>query len=185
MLDGIPPAPRGMPQIEVTFDIDANGIINVTALDKATSRSQHITITASSGLSESEVKKMKQEAEVHADEDRKRKELVELRNNGDNTVYTAEKLLRENGDKVPADLNKEVEDGIAKVRTVLGGDDAEAIRTSTEGLNQVVQKIGAAMYQQQPQTPPQTPPESGPAGDGKEGPSKGGDDVVDGEFKSV
>ncbi len=186
ILDGIPPAPRGIPQIEVTFDIDANGIINVTALDKATSRSQHITITASSGLSESEVQKMKQDAEVHAEEDRKRKELVEVRNNADNAVYTSEKLIRENGDKVPAELKKEVEDATAKVRDALNGSDADAIRKSTEDLNQVVQKIGAAMYQQQPQTPPQeTPPESGNPGEGKQGPAKGGDDVVDGEFKSV
>jgi len=184
-LDGIPPAPRGIPQIEVTFDIDANGIINVTALDKATNRSQHITITASSGLTESEIQRMKQDAETHAEEDRKRKELVEVRNNADNAVYTAEKLLRENGDKVPADLKKEVEDAVAKVREALNGDNAETMRSSTEDLNQVVQKIGAAMYQQQPQTPPQTPPESGNPGDGKQGPQKGGDDVVDGEFKSV
>jgi molecular chaperone DnaK len=184
ILDGIPPAPRGIPQIEVTFDIDANGIINVTALDKATSRSQHITITASSGLSESEINKMKQEAEAHAEEDRKRKELVELRNNADNTVYTAEKLLRENDGKVPADLKSEVEAGVSNVRSAMGGDDAEAIRTSTDVLNQAVQKIGAAMYQQQTASQ-QTPPETGNPGEGKQGPDKGGDDVVDGEFKSV
>jgi molecular chaperone DnaK len=184
ILDGIPPAPRGIPQIEVTFDIDANGIINVTALDKATSRSQHITITASSGLSESEINKMKQEAEAHAEEDRKRKELVELRNNADNTVYTAEKLLRENDGKVPADLKSEVEAGVSNVRSAMGGDDAEAIRTSTDVLNQAVQKIGAAMYQQQTASQ-QTPPETGNPDEGKQGPDKGGDDVVDGEFKSV
>ena len=184
ILDGIPPAPRGIPQIEVTFDIDANGIINVTALDKATSRSQHITITASSGLSESEINKMKQEAEAHAEEDRKRKELVELRNNADNTVYTAEKLLRENDGKVPADLKSEVEAGVSNVRSAMGGDDAEAIRTSTDVLNQAVQKIGAAMYQQQTASQ-QTPPETGNSDEGKQGPDKGGDDVVDGEFKSV
>ena len=102
ILDGIPPAPRGIPQIEVTFDIDANGILKVTAQDKATGRSQHITITASSGLSDSEVEKMRKDAELHAEEDRKRKELIEARNNADNTVYAAEKALREFGDKVPA-----------------------------------------------------------------------------------
>ena len=180
ILDGIPPAPRGIPQIEVTFDIDANGIINVTALDKATSRSQHITITASSGLTEAEIKRMKQEAEAHAEEDRKRKELVELRNNADNAVYTAEKLLRENEGKVPAELKKEVEDNVASVRSAMGGDNAEAIRSSTETLNQAVQKIGASMYQQQ--TPP---PDGSATGEGGQGPEKGGDDVVDGEFKSV
>jgi molecular chaperone DnaK len=188
-LDGIPSAPRGIPQIEVTFDIDANGIINVTALDKATNRSQHITITASSGLTEAEIQKMKKDAEANADSDLKRKNLVEVRNNADNTIYTAEKLLRENGDKVPADLKKEVEDGIASVREVVNLEDADKIRTTVEALSQTVQKIGASMYQQ-----PGTPP-TGDAGAGTEsaqpgpdgsGPA-GGDagDVVDGEFKSV
>ncbi len=100
ILDGIPPAPRGVPQIEVTFDIDANGILKVTATDKATGRSQHITITASSGLSEDEVEQMRKEAEAHAEEDRKRRELIEARNTADNAIYTAEKALREAGDKV-------------------------------------------------------------------------------------
>jgi molecular chaperone DnaK len=104
ILDGIPPAPRGVPQIEVTFDIDANGILKVTAQDKATGRSQHITITASSGLSEDEVERMRKEAEAHAEEDIRHKELIEARNTADNTVYTAEKLLRDMGDKVPDDL---------------------------------------------------------------------------------
>ena len=148
ILDGIPSAPRGIPQIEVTFDIDANGILNVTALDKATNRSQHITITASSGLSESEIQRMKQEAEAHADEDKKRKTLVEVKNIADNSVYSAEKLLRENGDKVPAEIKKEVEDSAAKVKEVLAGEDADAIRSATENLQQVIQKVGASMYQQ-------------------------------------
>jgi len=109
ILDGIPPSPRGIPQIEVTFDIDANGILKVTAKDKATGRTQHITITASSGLSDSEVEKMRQDAESHADEDRKRKELIEVRNNADNTVYAADKALKEFGDKVPTDIKSDVE----------------------------------------------------------------------------
>ena len=120
ILDGIPPAPRGIPQIEVTFDIDANGILKVTAQDKATGRSQHITITASSGLSDSEVERMRKDAEAHADEDRRRKELIEARNNADNLAYSAEKVLQDLGDKVPADLKKQVEDKIAKVREVMG-----------------------------------------------------------------
>ena len=193
VLDGIPSAPRGIPQIEVTFDIDANGIINVTALDKATNRSQHITITASSGLTESEVKKMKEEAEVHAEEDLKRKEMVEVKNNADNTIYTAEKLIKDNGDKVPAELKKEVEDGVAKVRSAVGGDDVEAMRSASEALNQVIQKIGASMYAQPgPATDgPQSgePPSGDPAAGGPAsgGSTPGGDsgDVVDGEFKSV
>ena len=183
-LDGIPSAPRGIPQIEVTFDIDANGILNVTALDKATNRSQHITITASSGLSEAEVQKMKQDAEGHAEEDRKRKELVEVRNNADNAIYGAEKLIRENGDKIPADLKQEVEGHIASLRAVINEDNAETIRGATDTLNQSVQKIGASMYQQ----PGAAEPQPGSASDqpGDPPPSEGDSgDVVDGEFKSV
>jgi molecular chaperone DnaK len=191
-LDGIPAAPRGIPQIEVTFDIDANGILNVTALDKATSRSQHITITASSGLSESEIQKMKTEAEAHAADDLKRKEMVEARNIADNTIYTAEKLLKDNADKVPAELKKEVEDGVASVRTALNGEALETIRSATDELNQKIQKVGASMYSQ----PGAAGPTDGPAGDagagganpgGSNGQAPGGDsgDVVDGEFKSV
>jgi molecular chaperone DnaK len=195
ILDGIPSAPRGIPQIEVTFDIDANGIINVTALDKATNRSQHITITASSGLSESEIQKMKTEAEVHAEEDRKRKEMVETKNTADNTIYTAEKMLKDGGEKIPAELKKEVEDGIAKVRTEVTGENNDAIHSAVEGLNQSIQKIGAAMYTQpggateEPQ--PDQPggdaaggAQSGPTG-GNQAPGGDSGDVVDGDFKSV
>ncbi len=195
ILDGIPSAPRGIPQIEVTFDIDANGILNVTALDKATNRSQHITITASSGLSESEIQRMKQEAEAHADEDNKRKTLVEVKNIADNSVYSAEKLLRENGDKVPAEIKKEVEDSAAKVREVLAGEDADAIRSATENLQQVIQKVGASMYQQasaEGATPAgdaggaaEGNPAEGGATEGGTAPDGDAGDVVDGEFKSV
>jgi molecular chaperone DnaK len=188
ILDGIPSAPRGIPQIEVTFDIDANGILNVTALDKATNRSQHITITASSGLSESEIQKMKTEAEAHAEEDRKRKELVEVKNIADNTIYTAEKMLRDGGDKVSADLKKEVEDGVAKVRNALTEENADSIRTSTEALNQSIQKIGAAMYSQpgaEGQAQPGPDAGQAPEGDGNSKPGGDNGDVVDGEFKSV
>jgi len=179
ILDGLPPAPRGIPQVEVTFDIDANGILKVTALDKATGRSQHITITASSGLNDSEVERMRKEAEQHADEDRKRKELIESRNNADNAVYTAEKVLRDLGEKIPADLKSSVESEVQKVRSVMSADDAEAIRKATESLNEVVQKVGAAAYQQA------GPAESeGPkAGDGPSGP--GDEDVVEGEFRNA
>ena len=121
---------RGIPQIEVTFDIDANGILKVTALDKATGRSQHITITASSGLNDDEVDRMRQDAEAHAEEDRKRKALIEARNNADSLAYSAEKVLKDLGDKVPADMRTKVEDGVAKVRSVLDSEDLEAIRKS-------------------------------------------------------
>ena len=178
-LDGIPPAPRGMPQIEVTFDIDANGILTVTAKDKATGRSQHITITASSGLTDSEVDKMRHEAEAHADDDRKRKELVEVRNHADNTIYAAEKTLKDLGDKVAADLKDQAQQGINKVKEVMQSQDIEAIRREADDLGQVIQKIGGSMYQQQ-----QGDPAAGGQPDpGAAEPPPAGDDVVDGEFK--
>lgn len=182
ILDGIPLAPRGIPQIEVTFDIDANGIIKVTALDKATSRSQHITITASSGLSEAEVERMRKDAELHADEDRQRKELIEARNQADNTVYSAEKVLRDLGDKVPADMKSKVEAEVANVRKLLEGEDVAGIRRATEELTQILQQVGTAAYQE---TPPATGtegeggPQAGPAGPG------GDEDVVEGEFRNT
>jgi molecular chaperone DnaK len=177
ILDGIPPAPRGMPQIEVTFDIDANGILKVTAQDKATGRSQHITITASSGLSESEVEKMRKDAESHAEEDRKRRELIEARNNADNTIYAAEKALREFGDKVPAEIKSEVETNVAQVKKAAEGEDVPAIKSATEALGQVIQKIGASVYQQ-----PNAP--AGEAGEPGANPNpEAGPDVVEGEVK--
>jgi molecular chaperone DnaK len=183
-LDGIPPAPRGIPQVEVTFDIDANGILKVTALDKATSRSQHITITASSGLSETEIDKMRKEAEANADSDKRRKELVEVRNHADNTVYTAEKTLRDLGDKVPADIKSQTEEGVKKVKDLMNSEDVEAIRKAAEDLGQTIQKIGAAAYQQT--TPPPAGGETPPPGGNNGGDSgSSGDDVVDGEFKNA
>ncbi|HET6597475.1 MAG TPA: molecular chaperone DnaK [Anaerolineales bacterium] len=178
ILDGIPPAPRGMPQIEVTFDIDANGILKVTAQDKATSRSQHITITASSGLSESEVDKMRKDAEVHAEEDRKRRELIEVRNNADNTVYAAEKALREFGEKVPAETRAEVEAKVSDVKKASEGDDVAAIKSATESLGQAVQKIGASVYQGQ-----DMPGNDGASGADTNPSPEAGPDVVEGEVK--
>ena len=186
ILDGIPPAPRGIPQVEVTFDIDANGILKVTANDKATNRSQHITITASSGLSETEVDRMKKEAEVHAEEDRKRKELIEVRNHGDNTAYAVEKFLRDNPDKVPVDMKSKAEEGVKKVRDAMVTDNVDNIRKTTDDLNQFFQTIGASMYQQ----PGAAGDMGGQPGDGPQStppppPPSGGDDVVDGEFKNA
>jgi molecular chaperone DnaK len=182
MLDGIPPAPRGIPQIEVTFDIDANGILKVTAQDKATSRSQHITITASSGLSKDEVERMRKEAEAHAEEDRKRRELIEARNNADNAVYTAEKSLRDFGEKIPADVKSKVEAEIAAVRKAMEGNDNETMRRATDKLFQAVQQIGAAAYGTGGPTPPGGSQTGGPEG-GSSGP--GGEDVVEGEYRNV
>ncbi len=175
-LDGIPSAPRGVPQIEVTFDIDANGILKVTAQDKATARSQHITITASSGLSEAEVEKMRREAEVHAEEDRQRKELIETRNEADNLAYAAEKTLKDLGDKVPADLKSEVEAKVSEVRQKVQAEDVAEMKGATQALRQLVQKIGASVYQDQPQATPEGAPDS-------DGQSEHGPEVVDGEVK--
>jgi molecular chaperone DnaK len=185
ILDGLPPAPRGVPQIEVTFDIDANGILNVTAADKATGRSQKITITASSGLSEQEVEKMKKEAEEHADEDKKRKELIEVRNNADNAAYTAEKLLRDSGDKIDDAVKNDINDKIVKLRETMNGEDTAVIRKQTEELGQAVQAVGASMYQQQQAGGQETGEagQAGPSGESSDGPSD--EDIVDGEFKNV
>ncbi len=188
ILDGIPPAPRGVPQIEVTFDIDANGILKVTAQDKATGRSQHITITASSGLSDNEVERMRKDAEAHAEEDRRRKELVEARNNAENLTFSAEKALKDLGDKVPADLKKQVEDKIATVREVMGQENVDAIRKSIDDLNQVLQQVGTAAYQQAGPAAGAPGGEAGPdAGSAPgSGPTPGGgEDVVDGEFTNA
>lgn len=190
ILDGVPPAPRGVPQIEVTFDIDANGIIEVTASDKATGRSQHITITASSGLSENEVDGMRKDAEKFAEEDLKRKELIEARNMADNAVYTAEKALRDLGDKISDELKSQVESNVARVREVMDSEDKDTIRSATDELNQVVQQIGAAAYQQ-------AGPEAGgaqetPQEDESERPDDDSghdddddEDVVDAEFRNA
>ena len=182
ILDGILPSPRGMPQIEVTFDIDANGILNVKAVDKGTGREQKITITASSGLSKEEIDKMQKDAEMHASEDSKRREEVEARNAADTLAYTAEKTLRDHKDKIPAELNQEVEGKVSAVRSALQGSDIEAIRTASQELNDVMQKVGAAVYQQQPPPPDgETPPEQEGGGEGGEE----GEGTVEGEFREV
>ena len=190
MLDGILPAPRGVPQIEVTFDIDANGILNVRAQDKGTGKEQKITITASSGLSKDEVSRMQKEAEMHASEDVKHREEIEAKNMADTMAYQAEKTLRDNKDKIPADLNADVEAKVAAVREALKGTNTEAIKSATQALSQSMQKIGEAVYKQQAPPPPpggqqgpggQEPP---PPGDqGGQGPKDEG--TVEGEFREV
>ena len=158
LLDGIPPSPRGMPQIEVTFDIDVNGILNVKAKDKATGKEQAVKIEASSGLTKDDIEKMKKDAEAHVEDDKKKRELVELRNVADTLVYSAEKSLRDlpagqagAGDKVSADIKKNVEDKITALKAVKDSQDAAAIKTATDELSKVLQTIGEAMYKQQPQ----------------------------------
>ncbi|MBM4401870.1 MAG: Hsp70 family protein, partial [Candidatus Cloacimonetes bacterium] len=149
ILSGIPPAPRGVPQIEVSFDIDANGILNVKASDKATGKEQKITITASTAMSKEEAEKARQDAEKYAEEDKKKQELAEAKNTGETLTYTAEKTLKEAGDKVPEDVKKEVTEKVKAVREVLDKEDTTEIKRRTEDLSQSLQKVGAAMYQQQ------------------------------------
>ncbi|HMP67150.1 MAG TPA: molecular chaperone DnaK [Candidatus Paceibacterota bacterium] len=148
ILDGIPPAPRGMPQVEVSFDVDANGILNVTAKDKATNKAQSIKIEAGSGLSEDEIKKMQKDAEVHADEDKKKKELIDIKNLSEQLIYTAEKSLKDAGDKVPADLKGGVEAKIKNSRDALSGNDVDAIKKANSELSDEMQKIGQHINQQ-------------------------------------
>jgi molecular chaperone DnaK len=183
VLDGIPPAPRGVPQIEVTFDINANGILNVNAVDKATNRSQNITITASSGLNDTEVEKMRKEAELHAEEDKRRKQLVEARNHADNLIYQTEKMLRENADKVDSEKKQQIDTKISDLRSKVTGDDVEGIQKLIQEVEELIQQVGASMYQQ----PGGEAGQAGPQPESEEGGNSqpGNDDVVDGEFKSV
>ncbi len=185
ILDGIPSARRGVPQIEVTFDIDSNGILNVSALDKATNRSQKITITASSGLSDAEIEKMRKEAEAHAEEDRKRKEGIEVKNTADSTVYTVEKMLEEYGDKLPADLKSQVETKANELKGMIQTADTDTLKAKTEELNKLLQQMGGAMYQQPGAGPDAGPQPGDMGGDNGSTGSNGGDDVVDGEFRSM
>jgi molecular chaperone DnaK len=175
ILDGIPPAPRGVPQIEVIFDIDANGILKVTAQDKASGRSQNITITASSGLAKDEVERMRKEAESHASEDKKHRDLIDARNTADNSIYGAEKVLDELGVKVPGDVKGEVKAAVEEVRKVKDSDDESIIRKAVDSLSQVVQKMGTAAYHEQ---------NTAPLHDGS-GPEQPDPDVIDGESKEA
>ncbi len=146
ILDGIPPAPRGAPQIEVKFDIDANGILNVSAKDKASGKSQSIRIEGSAGLSEEEIEKMKKDAKAHKDEDQKKQKLIEARNKAENLIYTSEKTIKEAGDKVDENSKKKVEEKIGEVKSVLESDNIEEVNAKTEELNKTIQEVGAAMY---------------------------------------
>jgi molecular chaperone DnaK len=194
ILDGIPPAPRGVPQIEVTFDIDANGILNVSAKDMATQKEQKITITASSGLSKDEIDRMVREAESHAEEDRKRRELIEARNMADSLAYNAEKSLRDLGEQVPAEVKSEVEAKVQAVRDALNTDDTDKIKSATEELNTAMQQIGQAMYAKQQADAGTRGP--GVDGMGEDGPGPNGtgpeagkreaeEGTVEGEFREV
>ena len=182
ILDGIPPAPRGVPQIEVSFDIDANGILNVQAQDKATAKSAHITIQASSGLSKDEIEKMVREGQAHAAEDKARRDRVEARNEADNAAYQAEKFIKENGDKIQAEQKTDLQSKISTVRSLQDSEDPEAIRKATEELKTAFSAVGASMYQQTGDAAGGAGPETGPQG-GAEGGQTPPDDVVDGEFR--
>lgn len=169
ILDGIPPAPRGVPQVEVSFDLDANGIVNVKAVDKATNKEQKVTITSSSGLSEEEIEKMRQDAEAHAEEDKQKKEVIELRNDADSMLYTAEKTLRDAGDKVKPEDKRAVEDAVEELKSVHTGEDTEVIKNKLNQLSEKLQVVGAAMYQQtQPEEPASEESKSEDEGDKSE-----------------
>jgi molecular chaperone DnaK len=174
-LEGIPPAPRGVPQIEVTFDIDANGILNVSAKDKATGKEQQITITATTNLSKEEVERLVREAKQHEAEDRRRKELIEARNTADTLIYQTEKFLRELGDKVPASDRSRVEQTIKDLQEAMKGEDAARIRQLIEQLQHASMALGQQMYAQQQQAAGGPPP----------GPPPGGDEVIEGEFQEA
>jgi molecular chaperone DnaK len=175
ILDGIPPAPRGVPQIEVTFDIDANGIINVSATDKASGRAQKITITASSGLTEAEIQRMVKDAEAHAADDAKRKDAVEAKNNAESAINAAEKVLRDFADRLPEDAKKQTQEKIEAVRKAEAAEDISALRAATDALNTQIQALGGSMYQQPAEG-------AAPGADGAQQQKKSGEDVVEGEY---
>jgi molecular chaperone DnaK len=180
-LVGIPPAPRGVPQIEVTFDIDANGIVNVSAKDLGTGKEQSIRITASSGLSEKEIEEAIKEAEMHAEEDKKKRDLVEAKNNADSLIYHTEKTLAEMGDKVDAGTKQNIEEHTQRLKTAMEGDDVEAIKSASEELMQASHKVAEAMYQQASQAgdAQQQTGEAAAEGAGSD------EEVVEAEFEEV
>jgi len=179
-LQGIPPAPRGVPQIEVTFDIDANGIVSVSAKDKATGKEQQIRIQAKSGLSDADIERMVRDAEANAEADRKRRETVEARNALDALIHSTDKTLKENGDKVGAAEKAEVENALVAARGAMEGSDADAIRAAAEKLSQVAMKMGEALYKAQQAAEQQAGAQAGPQGG-----ANPNDKVVDAEFEEV
>lgn len=187
-LDGIPPAPRGVPQIEVTFDLDANGILNVSAKDKGTGKDQKITITGSGGLSPDEIERMTKEAELHADEDKKRKESVETKNQLDNLVYQTEKQIKELGDKIPADKKAPLEDALSEAKKSLESNEADAMKAALEKLNSTMSAMASDLYGAAGQAGPEGGPQGGPGPEGEASESSSGkddDNVVDADFEVV
>ena len=186
-LDGIPPAPRGVPQIEVTFDIDANGILNVSAKDLGTGKEQKISITGSSGLTKEEIDKMQREAESHAEEDRKAKEAIELRNNADNLAYQCEKQLKDLGDKLDGATKTSVEEAVSKVREALKGNDNDAVKSAFDALQAKFQEVSSELYKKASAQagPPPGPSQGGPSAEAEAGGEKKDSDVVDAEFEMV
>ena len=180
ILDGVLPAPKGAPQVEVTFDIDANGILSVSAKDKGTGKEQKIVIQASSGLTNEQVEQMVQDSQAHAEEDQRKRAEVETRNQADNTVYTTEKLLQEHADKVPEDLKKEVEDKLSPLRTAIEANDVASMQSAMTDLNTSLQKLGQAVYSQANGASAE-----GPEAAGEEVPEDQGEGTVEGEFKEV
>jgi molecular chaperone DnaK len=170
MLDGIPPAPRGVPQVEVTFDIDANGILNVKAKDKASGKEQKITITASTGLSKEEVERMRKDAEIHASEDKAKREMADLKNNAETMVHTTEKMLKDMGEKMKPEDKKSLEEKLAALKAVKDSADQEAIKKAANELTDLAQKIGGEMYKENP-----------PAGEQPNAEKKEGDGPIEGE----
>jgi molecular chaperone DnaK len=187
-LDGIPPAPRGMPQIEVTFDIDANGILNVKAQDKGTGREQSVTITASSTLAKDEVERMVKEAEVHAGEDRAKREEVELRNQADHMIHQAEKVIKDNADRIPEDVKTEVNTKLEELKSAAKGSDTNALRREMDEFNEALQKIGQHIYQGAGTgagTGGGTPSSSSGSDGHESGEPKKEEDVVDADYREV
>ncbi|MBV9883241.1 MAG: Hsp70 family protein, partial [Sphingomonadaceae bacterium] len=180
-LVGIPPAPRGVPQIEVTFDIDANGIVNVNAKDKGTGKEQQIRIQASGGLSDSDIEKMVNEAEQFAEEDKKRREAAEAKNQAESLIHSTEQQLKEHGDKVDASLKSEIEAAVAEAKTAVEGGDTDAIKAKAEALAQVAMKLGQAIYEKDQAAQAAAQPEAGAAAGGE----AGGEEVVDAEYSEV
>jgi molecular chaperone DnaK len=185
-LDGIPPSPRGMPQIEVTFDIDANGILNVKAQDKGTGREQSVTITASSTLAKDEVDRMVKEAEAHAGEDRAKREEVELRNQADHMIHQAEKVIKDNADRIPEDVKTEVNTKLEALKSAAKGSDTNALKRSMDDFNEALQKIGQHIYQGAGAGGgTSSSAEADGHDDGDSGEKKKEEDVVDADYREV